>query len=64
MVEGKRDKGDDAYNKIAALLTNRYTLTFVPTKAAQDSDFQRISLTTEKKGVYPLVQEGYTPQQQ
>ena len=63
MVEGKRDKGDEAYNKLADLLKNQYTLTFVPTKAAQDSDFQRISLTTEKKGVYPLVQEGYTPQQ-
>jgi VWFA-related protein len=63
MIEAKRDKGDDAYNKIATLLKNQYTLTFVPTKAAQDSDFQRISLTTEKKGVYPLVQEGYTAQQ-
>lgn len=62
MIEGKRDKGDDAYNKIADLLKNQYTLTFVPTKAAQDSDFQRISLTTEKKNVFPKVQEGYTPQ--
>jgi VWFA-related protein len=64
MVEGKRDKGDDSYNKIADLLKNRYSLTFVPTKAAQDSDFQRITLTTEKKNVFPKVQEGYTPQQQ
>jgi VWFA-related protein len=64
MIEGKRDKGDDSYNKIADLLKNQYSLTFVPTKAAQDSDFQRISLTTEKKGVYPKVQEGYTPQPQ
>ena len=63
MVEGKRDKGDEAYNKIADLLKNQYTLTFVPSKAAQDSDFQRISLTSEKKDVYPKVQEGYTPQQ-
>jgi VWFA-related protein len=63
MVEGKRDKGDESYNKIADLLKNQYSLTFVPTKAAQDSDFQRISLTTEKKGVYAKVQEGYTPQQ-
>jgi VWFA-related protein len=64
MVEGKRDKGDDAYNKITDLLKNQYSLTFVPTKAAQDSDFQRITLTTEKKNVFPKVQEGYTPQQQ
>lgn len=61
MVEGKHDKADEAYNKIADLLKNRYSLTFVPTKAAQDSDFQRITLTTEKKGVYPKVQGGYTP---
>lgn len=63
MIEGKRDKSDDAYNKLIALLHNQYTLTFVPTKDAADSQFQRISLTTLKKGVYPLVQEGYTPQQ-
>ena len=64
MVDGKRDKADEAYNKLADLLKNQYSLSFVPTKAAQDSDFQRITLTTEKKGVYPKVQEGYTPQQQ
>lgn len=64
MVDGKRDKADESYNKIADLLKNQYSLSFVPTKAAQDSDFQRITLTTEKKGVYPKVQEGYTPQQQ
>lgn len=63
MIEGKRDKSDEAYNKLIALLHNQYTLTFVPTKDAADSQFQRISLTTTKKGVYPLVQEGYTPQQ-
>jgi VWFA-related protein len=63
MVEGKRDKADESYNKLVDLLKNQYTLTFVPTKEAADSDFQRISLTTEKKGVYPLVQQGYTPQQ-
>jgi VWFA-related protein len=62
MVEGKRDKGDDAYNKIAALLKSQYTLTFVPSKAAQDSDFQRLSLTTEKKDAYPKVQEGLAAQ--
>lgn len=60
MIEGKRDKADEAYNKLIALLKNQYTLTFVPTKDAADSAFQHLTLTTEKKNVYPLVQEGYT----
>jgi VWFA-related protein len=62
MIEGKRDKADEAYNKLIALLKNQYTLTFVPTKDAADSAFQHLTLTTEKKNVYPLVQEGYTAQ--
>ena len=63
MIEGKRDKSDEAYNKLIDLLQHQYTMTFVPTKDAADSQFQRISLTTLKKDVYPLVQEGYTAQQ-
>jgi VWFA-related protein len=63
MIEGKRDKGDEAYAKLSALLKNQYTITFVPTKDAADSAFQHLTLTTEKKNVYPLVQEGYTAQQ-
>lgn len=64
MVEGKHDKADEAFNKIANLLKNQYTLTFVPTQEAAASAFQRISLTTEKKNVWPLVQQGYSEQQQ
>lgn len=63
MVEGKHDKADEAYNKIANLLKNQYTLTFVPTQDAASSAFQRISLTTEKKNVWPLVQQGYSAAQ-
>jgi VWFA-related protein len=63
MTEGKRDKSDDSFNKLVALLHNQYTLTFVPTQNAADSSFQRLTLTTEKKGVYPLMQQGYTPAQ-
>lgn len=62
MVEGKRDKADEAYAKLVALLKNQYSLTFVPTKDAADSAFQHLTLTTEKKNVYPLIQEGYTAQ--
>ena len=58
MVEGKRDKADEAYAKIEALIKDQYTLTFVPTKDATASDYQRITLTTDKKGVYPLIQQG------
>lgn len=61
MVEGKRDKADEAYNKLLDLLHNQYTLTFIPTKDAQDSDFQRLTLTTLKKDVYPLIQQGLAP---
>ncbi|HEY6448951.1 MAG TPA: VWA domain-containing protein [Acidobacteriaceae bacterium] len=63
MIEGKHDKSDEAFTKLVALLHNQYTLTFVPTTDASASAYQRLSLTTLKKGVYPLVQEGYTPQQ-
>ncbi|MGC2620459.1 MAG: VWA domain-containing protein, partial [Acidobacteriaceae bacterium] len=62
MIEGKRDKADESYNKLIALIKNQYSLTFVPTKDAADSAFQHLTLTTEKKNVYPLVQEGYTAQ--
>lgn len=63
MIEGKHDKAEEAFNKLVNLLKNQYTLSFVPTSDAAASAFQRITLTTEKKGVYPLVQQGYTPQQ-
>lgn len=58
MVEGKRDKADEAYGKEEGLIKNEYTLTFVPSKDASASDYQRLTLTTEKKGVFPLVQQG------
>lgn len=64
MVEGRHDKADEAFNKIANLLKNQYTLSFVPTQDAAASAFQRISLTTQRKNVWPLVQQGYSPQQQ
>jgi VWFA-related protein len=64
MVEGKHDKADEAFNKIANLLKNQYTLTFVPTQDAAASAFQRLSLSTQKKNVWPLVQQGYSAQAQ
>ncbi|HKR27959.1 MAG TPA: VWA domain-containing protein [Acidobacteriaceae bacterium] len=64
MVEGKHDKADEAFNRIANLLKNQYTLSFVPTQEAAASAFERITLTTERKNVWPLVQQGYSAEQQ
>jgi len=63
MIEGRHDKADEAFNKLANLLKNQYTLTFVPTSDAAASAFHRMTLTTQKKGVYPLMQQGFSPQQ-
>jgi VWFA-related protein len=60
MIEGRKDKADEAYSRLAALLKNQYTISFVPDKDAAASDFHRISLTANKKDVWALVQEGYT----
>lgn len=60
MIEGRRDKADEAYEKLVALLKNQHTISYIPSKDAIDSSYHRISLTAKKKGVYPLVQEGYT----
>lgn len=60
MIEGKRDKADEAYTKLGVLLKNQYILTFTPTPG--DSAYHRLSLTTTKKGVYPLLEQGYTAQ--
>jgi VWFA-related protein len=60
MVEGKHDKGDDAYSKVTALLGHQYTLTFVPDKDTAGSTYQRLNLTTNKKDVWAIVPEAYT----
>lgn len=60
MIEGKKDKADDAYSKLIALLKTQYTLSYTPSKEASDSAYHRLVLTTNKKDVYPLVQQGFT----
>ncbi len=47
MVEGRRDKADDAYSKIAALLKYQYTLTYTPDTA--DTVTHHLSLNTKKE---------------
>ncbi len=61
MVEGRRDKADDAYNKIAALLKYQYTLTYAPDQAASQSKTHHLTMTTGKKDdVWAIVQQDYT----
>jgi len=60
MIEAKKDKGDEAYNKLAALLKNQYTLSYVPDKAASESVSHHLVLTSKKNDVWALVQEDYS----
>ncbi|HEX4309818.1 MAG TPA: VWA domain-containing protein [Acidobacteriaceae bacterium] len=63
MVEGKKDKADEGYNKLAALLKNQYTLSYTPDKDASDSVSHHLTLTSKKNEVWALVQQDYTTAQ-
>jgi VWFA-related protein len=60
MVEGKRDKADDAYNKLAALLKDQYTLTYAPDQAASQSTSHHLQLNSKKNDVWAIVQQDYS----
>ena len=62
MVEGKKDKADDAFNKISALLKNQYTLSYTPDKEAADSVSHHLVLTSKKNDVWTIVQQDYSTQ--
>ncbi len=62
MVEGKKDKADEAYAKISALLKSQYTLSYTPDKDAADSVSHHLSLTSKKNDVWALVQQDYSTQ--
>jgi VWFA-related protein len=62
MVEGKKDKADDSYAKISALLKNQYTLSYAPDKDAADSVSHHLTLTSKKTDVWALVQQDYSTQ--
>lgn len=62
MVEGKKDKADDSYNKISALLKNQFTLSYTPNKDAADSVSHHLVLTSKKNDVWALVQQDYSTQ--
>lgn len=56
MVEGKKDKADDAYAKIAALLKNQYSITWVPNSAAAQFSSHHITLTVKKNDIWAITQ--------
>jgi VWFA-related protein len=60
MVEGKKDKADESYAKLQALLKNQYTLTYTPDKDASESVSHHLSLTSKKNEVWALVQQDYS----
>jgi len=64
MVEARKDKADEAYNKLGALLKNQFTLAYVPDKAASESVSHHVVLTVKKRDdVWALVQEDYSTAQ-
>jgi VWFA-related protein len=59
MVEGRRDKADESYNKLIALLKNQYTLTYAPDQDASQSATHHLSLTSKKSDIWAIVQQDY-----
>jgi VWFA-related protein len=60
MVEGKRDKADESYDKLLALLQHPYLITWKPDAKTADLAFHRLALTTDKKDVWAIMQTGLT----
>jgi hypothetical protein len=60
MVEGRRDKADDAYNKLGALLKYQYTLSYAPDQEASQSATHHLSLTSKKNDIWTIVQQDYS----
>ena len=60
VVEGKRDKADESFAKLTALLKNQYTLSWTPDKDAADSVSHHLTLTSKKNDVWALVQQDYS----
>lgn len=61
MVEGRRDKADDSYNKLMGLLKNQYTLSYVPSSDAAPSTSHHLTLNvTKKNDIWAIVQQDYS----
>lgn len=63
MVEGKKDKADEAFAKISALLKNQYAVTWVPNAAAAQFSSHHITLTPKKNDVWTIVQADFSTHQ-
>jgi VWFA-related protein len=63
MVEGKKDKADEAFAKISALLKNQYAVTWVPNAAAAQFSSHHITLTPKKSDVWTIVQSDFSTHQ-
>jgi VWFA-related protein len=63
MVEGRKDKADEAYGKIIALLKNQYTLKYTPDKDASESVSHHLTLTSKKNDIWAIVQQDYSTAQ-
>jgi VWFA-related protein len=60
MIEGKRDKADDSYNKLAALLKYQYTLSYVPDQEASQAKTHHLNLNSKKNDIWAIVQQDYS----
>ncbi len=63
MIEGKKDKADESFARVTALLKNQYTLSWTPDKDAADSVSHHLTLTSKKNDVWALVQQDYSTAQ-
>ena len=63
MVEGRKDKADEAYGKIIALLKNQYTLKYTPDKDASQSVSHHLTLTSKKNDIWAIVQQDFSTAQ-
>lgn len=60
MVEARPDKADKAYDKIVALLQHPYRITWKPDAKTANISYHRLSLSTDKKNVWAIMQTGLT----
>ncbi|HEX4039996.1 MAG TPA: VWA domain-containing protein [Acidobacteriaceae bacterium] len=60
MIEGRKDKADDAFQKISALIKDQYAITWTPTPDASQSPAHHITLNTKKSEVWAIVQTDFS----
>ena len=63
MVEARKDKADEAFTRLTALLKNQYTLRYTPDKDASESVSHHLTLTSKKNDIWAIVQQDYSTAQ-